>query len=415
MELSHRFREARGRTEWLCEPLLIEDYVIQSMPDVSPPKWHLAHTTWFFENFLLIPHLPGYEAHHPDYGYLFNSYYKTVGPHLERARRGMLSRPSVQEIFRYRAAIDGFIQALLDQATEERLARIEPILALGIHHEQQHQELLLTDIKHILWSNPLRPVYRTRIRPSLRTERVPRPTQALSFTPGQFMLGVNAEDTPFSFDNERPAHRTYLAAFGVHSLPVSCGEFLEFIESGAYRNPALWLSDGWDEVQRQGWQAPLYWEKIDGRWMIYTLSGMKSLDEHEPVCHVSYYEADALARWRGMRLPTEAEWERAAGKQIPEEANLAGAKIFHPEAPRETSPNFYGNSWEWTSSAYAPYPGFKPLADALGEYNGKFMCNQLVLKGGSCATPDNHLRPSYRNFFAPGARWQFSGMRLAVS
>jgi ergothioneine biosynthesis protein EgtB len=288
MELARRYRETRDRTEWLCEPLLIEDYVIQSMPDVSPPKWHLAHTTWFFENFLLLPHLSGYTPHHPAFAVLFNSYYKSVGPHFERSHRGLLSRPSVQEIYRYRAAIDGFVEALLDQAGPGQLAQIEPILTLGIHHEQQHQELLLTDIKHIFWSNPLRPVYRPRIRAQLQPERTPRAAATLTFPAGIRSLGLNADQAPFSFDNERPSHRVYLENFGIQSQAVSCGEYLEFIEAGGYRSPTHWLSDGWDELQRQKWEAPLYWENIEGRWMIYTLSGMKAVDEHEPACHVSY-------------------------------------------------------------------------------------------------------------------------------
>lgn len=414
MNLARRYRETRGRTEWLCEPLLIEDYVIQSMPDVSPPKWHLAHTTWFFENFLLLPHLSGYKPHHPAFGLLFNSYYKSVGRHLERERRGLLSRPTVQETYRYRTAIDGYVEALLGQASSSELEAIEPILALGIHHEQQHQELLLTDIKHIYWTNPLRPAYGPRIRNKQEPEHAPLKSQVLSFPAGTYKLGINADDASFSFDNERPAHRVYLQSYGIHARAVSCGEYLEFIEAGGYRNPAHWLSDGWDEAQRRKWSAPLYWERDDGHWQIYTLSGAKPLDEQEPLCHISYYEADAFARWRGMRLPTEAEWEIAASKESAAHANLADSKIFHPEAPRSSGTQFCGNSWEWTSSAYAAYPGFRPLADSLGEYNGKFMCNQFVLRGGSCATPATHLRPTYRNYFAPSARWQFSGLRLAA-
>jgi ergothioneine biosynthesis protein EgtB len=414
-QLIRRFREVRSFTESLCEPLLTEDYVIQSMPDVSPPKWHLAHTTWFFENFLLVPYAPGFRPFHPGFGFLFNSYYKSVGPHFERARRGLLSRPSVEEIYRYRAEVDQSVAALLGTASQDLLHAIEPIVTLGLHHEQQHQELLLTDIKHILWTHPLRPAYRPRPA-ALRTERAPHTTRILSFPEGIASIGLQttaAGSETFGFDNERPRHRVFLEAFGIHSLPVSCGEFLEFVEAGAYREPTLWLSAGWDENLKQGWQAPLYWEKQDGRWWIYTLAGMKPLDEHEPVCHVSYFEAEAFARWRGLRLPTEAEWEHAAGPEIPAQACFAENGAFHPEVPRSDEPEFFGNVWEWTSSAYSAYPGFRPLPASLGEYNGKFMCGQFVLRGGSCATHASHIRPSYRNFFPPDARWQFSGLRLA--
>jgi len=293
-------------------------------------------------------------------------------------------------------------------------------LTLGRNHEQQHQELLLTDIKHILWSNPMRPVYQRRQtacasylgRPDLLPAS--RRTEVLSFSAGIASLGAASDREAFTYDNEKPKHRIFLEAYGMHSLPVSCGEYLEFIESGGYRNPALWLSEGWDEARKRDWQTPLYWEKNDNHWSIYTLTGTKPLNEHEPVCHISYYEADAFARWRGLRLPTEGEWEHAAGEKISSNAHLLERLTLHPEAPTSASPSFFGNSWEWTSSAYSPYPGFKSLAAGLGEYNAKFMCKQFVLRGGSCATSASHLRRTYRNFFAPETRWQFSGMRLAL-
>jgi ergothioneine biosynthesis protein EgtB len=414
-EMTRKYREFRNLTEWLCQPLLTEDYVIQSMPDVSPPKWHLAHTTWFFEHFLLSPHFPGYTPFHPAYGYLFNSYYKSAGPHVERSQRGLLSRPSVEEVYQYRKAVDLKVGELLAQASPEQLATLAPILTLGLNHEQQHQELLLTDIKHLLWSNLLRPAYRPELGASLRCKQPLAPAaRLLSFAAGPAKLGAPIGEDRFCYDNERPGHRVFLEAYGLHSRQVSNGEFLEFIESGGYQQPSHWLSDGWDESQRKGWSAPLYWEKQDGRWWTYTLSGSKRLDEQEPVSHISYYEADAFARWRGQRLPTEAEWENAAGTEISVHANLADKLVFHPEAPLPSTPDFFGNSWEWTASAYSAYPGFKPLPAGLGEYNGKFMCKQFVLRGGSCATSASHLRPTYRNFFSPETRWQFAGMRLAV-
>jgi ergothioneine biosynthesis protein EgtB len=390
--LGARYQEIRSFTERLCAPLLIEDYGVQPVPEVSPPKWHLAHTTWFFERFLLTRHVPGYESFDPAFDFLFNSYYNSIGPHLDRARRGLQSRPGVTEIYRYRHSVDQAIEAMLGQSSERRLADIEPILTLGIHHEQQHQELLLTDIKHILWCNCLRPAYRSR-----EAERMPSgllrtavPDQVLRFDSVLSTLGARGDE--FCFDNERPAHRVYLEAFELSTRPVSCGQFLEFIEGGGYRDPSLWLSAGWEEVQRRGWEAPLYWEKQEGRWWVYTLDGFTRLNEDEPVCHISYYEADAFARWSGKRLPSEAEWEHAAG----------------------SNPGFHGDVWEWTASPYSPYPGFRPLPAELGEYNGKFMCNQYVLRGGSRATPAGHVRPTYRNFFPPESRWQFSGARLAA-
>lgn len=418
-----RYRETRARTEQLCEPLIVEDYGVQPVLEVSPPKWHLAHTTWFFEHFLLMHHAPSYKPFHPAFDFLFNSYYKSIGPHLDRTRRGMLSRPGVQEVYQYRHRIDQAIEALIGEADEAELRQLEALLVLGIQHEEQHQELLLTDIKHIFWCNPLRPTYRNRLvehkvaehnlaehesKLSVRSSRVP---QIIRYESGLSTLGWQSDE--FCFDNELPAHRVFLETFGISSHPVSCGEYVEFIEHGGYRNPSLWLSAGWEEVLRQKWEAPLYWEKQGREWWIFTLKGFIPLNESEPLCHVSFYEADAFARWKGMRLPTEAEWEHAAPAVVPAHANFADKGFFHPTASGESSPRFYGNTWEWTASSYLPYPGFKPLPAELGEYNGKFMCGQFVLRGGSCATPGGHLRPTYRNFFPPEARWQFSGVRLA--
>ncbi len=401
------YRTIRNDTESLCQPLAIEDYGIQSMPDVSPPKWHLAHTTWFFETFLLMPFLPEYRVFHPQFGYLFNSYYETVGSFFPRAQRGLLSRPTVGEVYRYRQYVDRAMEALIAtlHQPDTTLSRIK----LGLNHEQQHQELLLTDIKYNFALNPLRPVYLQRTEP-----RCCRPSTLkwLDYPAGVRAIGHQTKG--FAFDNETPRHAVYLGACRLASRLVSNGEFLEFVEAGGYRRAEHWLSDGWAAGRQKGWQAPLYWENIDGAWWLMTLAGLRRLDEHEPVCHVSFYEADAYARWRGKRLPSEAEWEVAAESQ-PVEGNLRNAGYLHPVATqgKQTIEQLYGDVWEWTQSPYRPYPGFRALQGPLGEYNGKFMCNQIVLRGGSCVTPKDHIRPTYRNFFYPADRWQFSGIRLA--
>jgi ergothioneine biosynthesis protein EgtB len=420
--LSERYRSVRRVSEELCGPLAVEDYVVQAMPDASPAKWHLAHTSWFFETMVLKPEGADGLTNSGQYSYLFNSYYNALGERIARSERGLLSRPTVAEVYRYRAAIDEQVLRFLGEADEETLGRVGPTLVLGLNHEQQHQELILTDLKYLFSRNPLRPVYREQ-EPT--AERDVPPAGWIPFPAGLRRIGH--EGPGFSFDNERPRHPTYLEAFRLADRPVTNGEFLAFIEDGGYARPELWLSDGWNARDAQRWTAPLYWEKAaDGRcWRIMTLAGMRDLVAGEPVCHVSYYEADAYARWAGARLPTEAEWEAASESvpvPAPDAANFLDAGRFHP-APlpppatttgTATAPcQLYGDVWEWTQSPYTPYPGFRPLSGALGEYNGKFMCNQLVLRGGSCATPRAHIRPSYRNFFPPEARWQFSGIRLA--
>ena len=407
LSLSDRYSQVRQLSEWITQPLETEDYVIQSMPDVSPPKWHLAHTTWFFETFLLRPYLHRYEVFHPQFGYLFNSYYETVGERHPRPQRGLLSRPTVAEIYQYRVHVDQAMQRLLAQPLE---AASEALVMLGLHHEQQHQELLLTDIKHILAMNPLRPAYRSDL--PVAPAPVGSKEQWLDYSGGLYPIGHLGDS--FAFDNESPQHLTYLQDYYLASRLVTNGEYLEFIQAGAYEQPDYWLSEGWATAQTQRWQAPLYWERANGDWSLMTLSGLQALNLHEPVCHVSFYEADAYARWAGKRLPTEAEWEVAAA-QVAVQGNLLAQGYFHPiPATGLTRPDqMFGEVWEWTQSAYLPYPGFRPAEGAIGEYNGKFMCNQMVLRGGSCVTPPLHIRASYRNFFPPATRWQFSGIRLA--
>ncbi len=409
-ELVTAYTATRHATEQLCAPLAVEDYVIQATPDVSPTKWHIAHVTWFFETFLLKPHLPGYEPIDPQYEYLFNSYYNAVGPQYDRPSRGLLSRPTVAEVYAYRAHVDRAMLALLEGASESQLAKVGPAVTLGINHEQQHQELLLTDIKYNLSINPLRPAYHT-------VELPRRPAVPLEWHDDNGgIVEVGHDGSGFSFDNESPRHEALLQPYRIASRPVTCGEYAAFVEDGGYARPDLWLSSGWDTVQAEGWEGPLYWERIDGEWWVFTLSGMQRLDEHAPVCHLSYVEADAYARWAGVRLPTEQEWEHAAAG-APVRGNLAESGLFQPVAADGTNAGLeqlYGDVWEWTQSAYLPYPGFTPVEGALGEYNGKFMVGQMVLRGGSCATPGSHIRATYRNFFHPTDRWQFQGLRLAA-
>jgi ergothioneine biosynthesis protein EgtB len=411
LSLSDRYQKVRQLSEQICQPLAIEDYGIQSMPDVSPPKWHLAHTTWFFETFLLVPNLPHYQVFHPLFSYLFNSYYEAVGNRHPRSQRGLLSRPTVAEVYQYRAFVDDAMQTLL--TTHPLDEALESLILLGLHHEQQHQELLLTDIKHILALNPLRPAYRSDL-PIPSQQSITTKEQWLDYPGGLSAIGY--EGKSFAFDNESPNHPVYLQDYYLASRLVTNGEYLEFIQAGGYRNPEYWLAEGWAIIQQEGWQAPLYWEQIDGNWWVMTLAGLRPLNEYEPVCHVSFYEADAYAQWKGQRLPTEAEWEISAN-QVPINGNFLESGWLHPiPAGDSTRPDqLFGDVWEWTQSAYLPYPGFKAAPGAVGEYNGKFMCNQMVLRGGSCVTPPHHIRSTYRNFFPASTRWQFSGIRLARS
>ena len=405
---SERFVSVRQLTRALAAPLSAEDCAIQSMPDASPVKWHLAHTTWFFETFVLA-HQPGYRPVDPSYRVLFNSYYNAVGDRHPRPERGMLSRPSLDQVLAYRDHVDKAMLALL---ADERAHPFDALIELGLHHEQQHQELILTDVKHLLSRNPLMPAYQKQWP---LTAIQSRKRGWISFEAGIHEIGhVGAG---FCFDNETPRHRVWLDAFQIASHPVTHGDFMAFIDDGGYRRPELWLSAGWDTVTARGWQAPQYWALRDGRWLTFTLHGEVPVDPHTPICHASFYEADAFARWANERLPTEAEWEVAACR-APLAGNFLESGALHPLALREAPANgtlaqAFGDVWEWTRSDYGPYPGFRPAAGAVGEYNGKFMSGQYVLRGGSCATPSSHIRASYRNFFPPDSRWQFSGLRLA--
>jgi ergothioneine biosynthesis protein EgtB len=415
-----RFHQIRDFTDSLCAGLEPEDCVVQSMPDVSPTKWHLAHTTWFFETFILKKFSPGYRPEVPQYAYLFNSYYNAAGDMHRRDLRGLISRPTVREAQRYRASIDSHIDDLLSSTDEKILNEIEPILILGFHHEQQHQELLVTDIKHVFAQNPLYPVFRGRARPpgtpKTSTDGSPRRRDPCHFVDfEETIMEIGHDGAGFSYDNEGPRHRALVPAFSLATRPVTNGEYMAFIEENGYARPEFWLSLGWMTVNEQRWQAPLYWTKHEGAWWNFTLSGFRPVEESEPVTHVSYFEADAYANWAGARLPTEFEWERAA-LDCPIEGNFVEDEIFHPRALATHDRGLhqmFGDVWEWTRSAYSPYPGYRAAPGALGEYNGKFMCNQYVLRGGSCGTSRSHIRRTYRNFFQPEKRWQFTGIRLA--
>ena len=404
-DLAGTFRKVRERTRALAAPLSAEDACVQSMPDASPAKWHLAHTSWFFESFILGQQVPGYRVFHERYGYLFNSYYMTVGQMHRRPLRGLITRPSLADVLSYRTHVDESMERLLAASAGD--AALAWLVTLGLNHEQQHQELLLTDIKHLFSCSPLLPAY------AHLAAAAGAPAPQLAWLPRN---GGTAEighaGSAFAFDNETPRHRTLLEDHALASRPVTNGEYLEFMRAGGYADPALWLSDGWTTIQTEGWQRPLYWlEDLESE---FTLGGVRPLDPASPVTHVSYFEADAYARWAGARLPTEAEWEVAAAA-LPVQGNFADAGLLHPRtAPAIAGlAQAWGDVWEWTMSPYAPYPGFRPQTGSLGEYNGKFMCSQMVLKGGSCATPAGHVRASYRNFFYPHQRWQFTGIRLA--
>jgi ergothioneine biosynthesis protein EgtB len=404
--LLEQYRAVRAATVALCEPLAPEDFVIQSMPDASPAKWHLAHTSWFFEEFVLQPHAREYRFYDDAFRFLFNSYYESVGPRHERPARGLLSRPTVQQTFAYRDYVDERMTELLRSGAQA--VDLAPIVTLGLHHEQQHQELLLTDIKHALSCNPLLPAY---------TQMGAKPLSgALALTFIDFeggLVDVGHTGEGFCFDNELPRHRVFVQPFALANRLTTNAEYLEFIRDDGYSRAELWLSDGWATVQREHWSRPIYWSAaLDSE---FSLTGPRPLDPQTPVCHLSFYEADAFARWSKARLPTEHEWELAATRGRPRQGNFVEDRHWNPvpAAPSSGLTQVFGDVWEWTQSAYSPYPGFKAAAGAIGEYNGKFMVNQLVLRGGSCATPRSHIRATYRNFFYPTARWQFSGVRLA--
>ena len=411
--LAKLYFSVRRATEHLCATLETEDLVIQTMPDVSPTKWHLGHTSWFFETFVLAGGLPGYSKFDARFAYVFNSYYHSAGDRHPRAERGLLSRPTVPQVFEYRHHVDAAMARVFEELSARALERLAFAIELGINHEEQHQELMLTDIKHVLAANPLEAVYRPgKVEP-------PGPTAPLGwehFKGGLVDIGDAAN--AFAFDNERPRHPVYLEAFELADRPVTCGEYLSFVEDGGYQRAELWLSDGWDAVQQGGWRAPLYWRKADGQWRLFTLGGVRALEASQPVCHVSYYEADAFARWAGARLPREEEWELATAGAAVEGNCLESGRLHPTHAPctiRHSPRALFGDVWEWTASAYLPYPGFIPFIGGFGEYNGKFMSNKMVLRGGSCATPRRHIRATYRNFLSLDARWQFSGIRLARS
>jgi ergothioneine biosynthesis protein EgtB len=405
--LDSAYVQVRATTERLASPLSAEDQTVQSMPDVSPTKWHRAHVTWFFETFVLGPHAPAYEPFNDAYAYIFNSYYEALGDRHPRHERGLISRPGIDEIAHYRHSVDGAMMALLSGTVDPLLA---DLVTLGLHHEQQHQELLLMDIKHVLSRNPLRPTYLARTDDG--PGGIAPKAGWVEHDGGVAEIGHNG--VGFGFDNEFPRHQVFLSPFALADRPVTNAEWLSFMADDGYSRPEFWLSDGWSVVMAQDWRAPLYWfcdpEEPD-TWLQFTLAGVQPVDPEEPVCHVSYYEAEAFAHWTGMRLPTEAEWETVAIAQG-EGENFLGDQPPHPRPATDTNAMF-GDVWEWTSSAYFPYPGFRAAPGAVGEYNGKFMVSQYVLRGGCCATPPGHTRATYRNFFPPGARWEFGGVRLA--
>jgi ergothioneine biosynthesis protein EgtB len=406
-----RYINTRNFSELLCKPLETEDYCIQSMPDVSPAKWHLAHTSWFFEAFLLHDAVKDYTSLHPQYNYLFNSYYTLIGERFQRSIRGLLSRPTVKDVYIYRSYVNEQVKEFICSSSEEIFNKYAPIIEIGINHEQQHQELILTDIKHVFSINPLHPVYKS----INKSNEVNHSEAWKEFDGGIYETGHDGNG--FNYDNETPRHKKYLNPFMLSTYPVTNKEYIEFIEDNGYKRTELWLSDGFAAATNEKWDSPLYWHKENNEWWNFTLNGYLKVIPSEPVCHVSYYEADAFARWKGCRLPLEEEWETAsAGLSI--EGNFAESGNYHP-IPLTTGNSdkelkgMFGNVWEWTMSPYIAYPGYKPLPGALGEYNGKFMSNQVVLRGGSCATPESHIRNTYRNFFPPHSRWQFMGIRLA--
>jgi ergothioneine biosynthesis protein EgtB len=411
-DLRDRYRTVRAQSLLLTAPLSPEDMMVQSLPEASPAKWHLAHTTWFFEVLVLAEFLPNYRVFHPDFHWLFNSYYNSLGMQPAKALRASFSRPSLAEVYAYRTHVDSAIACLLDQRTNaDTINRI----VLGLNHEQQHQELLATDIKHALFTNPLHFAYRAAS--SAVDAATAAPLTWLDFNPGLIEIGASPDPGSFAYDNESPRHAVYLAPYQLASRPITCDEYLAFLEDNAYARPELWLSDGWITVREQGWQSPLYWQHTSDSCRIYTLDGWRPIEElaATPVCHLSFFEADAYARWAGCRLPTEFEWEHAAAQTSSTSANLLESGSLHPTRARSRPglQQLLGDVWEWTASSYTGYPGYHAAPGALGEYNGKFMSSQMVLRGGSCVTPTTHIRATYRNFFVPTTRWQFSGLRLA--
>ncbi len=422
-DVARRYQAVRRLSYQLAQPLSPEDTVAQSMPDASPIKWHLAHTTWFFEQFVLQPFAPRYRPFHRDFSFMFNSYYNAVGDRVARPMRGLMTRPSLEQVMQYRDHVDAAISQLLDDPAADHQSA-QPIIETGLHHEQQHQELMLTDLKHLLSLNPLNPVYLEPPPSDPTPETAARPANApaepMSWRAfDEAVTSIGHAGPGFAFDNETPRHRTLIHAFELADRLVTNRQYLQFIEAGGYEQPLLWLDEGWARVQADGWRCPLYWRRREDQWHSFTLHGLGPLDLNEPVCHVSFYEADALARFAGARLATEAEWEAAAAN-LPVTGQCVEAGRYQPSAAipagqsrQPTIRDMYGKLWQWTASAYRPYPGFQPAAGALGEYNGKFMCSQFVLRGGSCCTSQTHIRPTYRNFFHPSARWQFTGIRLA--
>lgn len=408
--ISDRFKSIREFSEYLVEPLEIEDFVIQAAEFASPAKWHLAHTSWFFETFLLHKFLDDFDSLHPQYAYFFNSYYLQTGVPFTRAKRGLLSRPTVKEVFEYRAYVNEEVEAFINQADDKIWEQAAKVIEIGINHEQQHQELILTDLKYMLSQNPLLPVYR-----DIKYKQSAQPDKLQWIPFEEAVTEVGHPGGKFTYDNEHPRHKTLVQDFELADRLLTNGEYLDFIKDNGYSRSELWLDEGWATVKNEAWKAPLYWFQRDGKWMNFTLSGARKIDLNEPVTHISYYEADAYARWKGLRLPTEQEWEHACDL-LPVEGNFVDNGKFHPATLNKSSQKLkqmYGDVWEWTMSSYSPYPGYKPLPGALGEYNGKFMANQFVLRGGSCATSKSHIRKTYRNFFHADARWQFSGIRLA--
>lgn len=414
-ELRQAFLDVRKKTELICEPLKTEDYVPQPIEDVSPPKWHLGHTSWFYEAVFLEKYISGYKPFHLRFAFIFNSYYDSFGVRVDRPLRGTLSRPTIDEVMKFRTYVDEQMCGLIDTVQEDGWDAFCDLVVLALNHEQQHQELLLTDLKFILACNPLRPAYLDNLdHLNLRVD-VPK-AKLIAFAGGVCEIGYTGNG--FHYDNEGPAHQVYVNDFKLQNRLVTNREYLAFVEDKGYHDFEWWLSDGWRTVQDSGWQAPLYWEQHDGEWYEFTLGGLQKLNLDAPVCHVSYYEAEAFAYWSGKRLPTEAEWEIAA-RQVdgkPGDGNFYDARRFHPMPVAQDGDAMHqlmGDVWEWTASGYLPYPGYKRFAGPLGEYNGKFMVNQMVLRGGSCATSENHIRITYRNFFKPDKRWQFKGIRLA--